>query len=462
MSILPARTGQQARSPVTDRANVSRIRAIRTPRRPPEHPFRRHPVLPGGSQGSAAVSLMEKGGATMGELRVAVVGAGIAGLTVAASLARAGVRCEVFEKTRHLREVGAGIQLAPNASRILVRLGLGHFLGAVAVRPEAIEMRRWDDNQAVARITLGQECADRYGAPYYTVHRAHLHQGLLELLPANTVHLDRPCIGVTEDADEVRLLFADGTTTTADVVIGADGIHSVVRETLLLDQPRFSGQTIYRGLIPAARLPFLGTEPKVLLWLGPQQHGVCYPVAGGRLISFGATTPADEWRTESWTAQGDVRDLVAAYDGWTGEFRRIIAAADTVSRWALHDRDSVSRWHTDRVVVVGDAAHPMLPFMAQGANQAIEDAAALAGFLGTATSATTGTALRSYADLRIPRTTAIQRDSRSATRLMHLPDGTEQQRRDAGELTGRTNLYHQDWLFGYDIERLVPAGQQPV
>ncbi|UUV31547.1 FAD-dependent monooxygenase [Amycolatopsis roodepoortensis] len=387
-------------------------------------------------------------------LRVAVIGAGIAGLTVAAALSRQGIRCEVFEQTRHLREIGAGIQLAPNATRVLRGLGLGDFLGVVAVRPEAIEMRRWDDNQVVARTTLGKECEELYGDPYYTAHRADLHRGLLELLPAGTVHLGRRCIGIEENTDEVVLRFADGFTTTADVVIGADGIHSAVREVLLADSPEFSGQTIYRGLVPADRLPFLLTEPKVVLWLGPEQHGVCYPVSAGKLISFGATTPAADWRTESWTAQGSVTELAGQYAGWNPEFQQVLSAAEAVNRWALHDRGALTTWSTDRVTVVGDAAHPMLPFMAQGANQAIEDAIALAGFLRGATPDSTGAALKQYEELRNPRTRDIQQNSRANAKVLHLPDGEEQRERDS-ELIGRANLRNQAWLYEYDVERIT-------
>ncbi|MBW4721483.1 FAD-dependent monooxygenase [Saccharothrix obliqua] len=389
----------------------------------------------------------------MRELSIAVVGGGIAGLATAAALHRVGLRCDVFEQTRHLREIGAGVQLAPQAVRVLRRLGVGSHLDKVSVHPRMVEMRRWDDNAAISRTTLGEECAELYGAPYLTLHRADLHRGLLEAVPEGTVHLGARCVSVTEHADAVELRFADGTTRTADVVVGADGIHSAVREVLVADEPRFSGQVIYRGLIPSGRLPFLVAEPKVVLWLGPGQHAVCYPVSRGASISVGFTVPAASGEVESWSAKGDPADVVAAYAEWNEEVRAIAGAADEVGQWALHDRDPITRWSTDRVTVVGDAAHPMLPFLAQGANQAVEDAVALAACLGATTDP--AAALRRYETARRERTALIQTRSRANTRVLHLADGEEQRERDLA-LRARANLHGQAWLYGYDVERELP------
>lgn len=383
-------------------------------------------------------------------MRVAIVGAGIAGQTVAAGLLRAGIRCQVFEQARQLREAGAGVQIAPNAAKVLHRLGLADHLRAVAVRPAAIEMRRWDTNRAFRRTPL-DACEALFGAPYYVVHRADLQRSLLQLLPEGTVRLGHRCIGVVEADDGVELRFEDGSSTTADVVVGADGVHSAVRDALVADEPRFSGQTISRGLVPAERVPFLLDEPKVVLWLGPEQHCVCYPVAGGKLVSFGATTPARGWRTESWSAEGSVEELVAAYSGWNDEVLRVLGAADSVGRWALHDRDNVDRWSTARITIVGDAAHPMLPFFAQGANQAIEDAIVLALCLKRASSDGIAASLRRYEELRKPRTARIHQISRDNARALHLPDGPEQSRRDSA-MNGSAGLGSQEWLYGYDAE----------
>ena len=384
---------------------------------------------------------------------VAIVGAGLAGLTLGAALDRAGVDFQVYEQAPRLAEVGAGVQLAPNATRLLHRLGLRDRLRTVAVMPQAIEMRRWDNGARLQRTPLGDACLSRFGAPYYTVHRADLHSCLLSRIPAGRLRLGVRCVAVTQTAGAARLELSDGTTVEADLVVGADGIHSVVREHLVRDRPRYSGQVIYRGLVPAARVPHLLAEPRVLLWFGPDQHCVCYPVSAGRQVSFGATVRASHQHWESWSAQGSVRDLAAAYAGWHEDVTRLIHAADTVGRWALHDRDALDRLSAGRVAVVGDAAHPMLPFRAQGANQAIEDAVTLARCLtgaGPADRAGTDAALRRYERLRLPRTNRIQQESRDNVRVFHLPDGAEQRHRDT--VATSSGLDRNDWLFGYDAD----------
>jgi salicylate hydroxylase len=390
------------------------------------------------------------------DLRIAIVGAGIGGLTLGAALTRAGIRCEVFEQTRQLREVGAGIQLSPNAVRPLVALGLGDYLAGVAVRPAAIEMRRWNTGEVLMRTPLGVECETMYGAPYYCTHRADLHQGLLELLPAGVIRLGMRCVGVEQRADGVRLRFADGTSTVADAVIGADGIRSVIRETLIADEPRFSGQTVFRGLAPAERLPHLVREPAVRIWLGPGQHFVCYPISAGRVVSFVATTPVDQWRDESWTAEASVTDVVGAYTDWNDDVWQVLAAADSVTRWALHDRDSVGRWSRGRVTLVGDAAHPMLPFGAQGANQAIEDAVALAACLASAGRDDVPVALQRYEKVRLPRTAAVHRSIRQNARNHHYADGDRQRDRDR-TMSAVWGLASLSWLYGYHAEQAVMA-----
>jgi salicylate hydroxylase len=387
-------------------------------------------------------------------MRVAVVGAGIAGLTVAAALSRAGIRAEVFEQADELGEVGAGIQISPNATRLLHRLGLTETLRTVAVRPKALEMRRWDDGRNLMRTTLGDQCEEMFGAPYYTVHRADLHGALLGLLDQRTVHLGRRCVAVDEGEDEVRLRFADGSTAVADVVVGTDGIHSVIRKLLVSDTARYSGQSVYRGLVPADRVESLVQQPAVRIWLGPGQHFVCYPISQGRLVSFVATTPADQWRTESWTTEGEVSDLLAAYSGWNDETRQLIAAADRVTRWALHDREAVARWSSHRVTVAGDAAHPMLPFGAQGAAQGIEDAVALARCLIAATPVSVPEALRRYGEVRTSRIATVQEFIRNNTRNHHHSDGPEQEGRDRA-MDENWGLRGQSWLYGYDAERSV-------
>ncbi|MFN2496473.1 MAG: FAD-dependent monooxygenase [Pseudonocardiaceae bacterium] len=385
---------------------------------------------------------------------IAVVGAGIAGLTVAVALARDGLRCHLLEQARLLSDVGAGIQLTPNATRLLHRFGIADRLREVAVAPRAIEMRRWNDNSVLCRIPLGEECEQRFGAPYYTVHRADLHRCLLERLPEGTVHLGLNCTSVAQHPDGVQLQFADGRRITPDLVVGADGIHSRVRGLLIRDEPRYSGQSIYRALVPAERVPFLLDEPKVVLWLGPGKHCVSYPVSGGRQISLAATVPHPHWIAESWSAPGRVQDLARAYAGWNREVQALTSAPSTVSRWALHDRESLSRWSTDRVTLIGDAAHPMLPFHAQGANQAIEDAVALATCLRDACPPSIAAAFSRYEQARVPRTSEVYRISRANTTALHLPDGEAQRSRDHALASGAALADH-EWIFDYDAQAAV-------
>lgn len=377
---------------------------------------------------------------------IGIVGAGIGGLTAAAALGRHGLDCAVFERTGRLGEVGAGIQLAPNAARVLHRLGLADELDRVAVRPSAIELRRWDDGSLIGRTELGERCERLYRAPYYTIHRADLHRVLRNRLAAGTVRLGQECVGVDVTARDAVLRLRPGGLATVPVAVGADGIHSVVRAGLVTDRPRFSGQLVYRGIVPGEAVPFLSTDPRVLIWPGPGRHAVAYPVRGGESVSFAATVPGEGWRDESWQAPGRVADLRAAYHGWCTEVTTLLAAATTVTRWALHDRDAIDRWGHGRVTLLGDAAHPMLPFLAQGANQAIEDAATLAGCLRHEVAPA---ALRRYEKLRQERTAQVHELSRRNTTLLHRPDP------DSGRPADPHDLRNKRWLFGYDAEAVA-------
>ncbi|HEX9034346.1 MAG TPA: FAD-dependent monooxygenase [Streptosporangiaceae bacterium] len=386
---------------------------------------------------------------------IAVVGAGIAGLALAAALDRHGLPALVFEQAAEPAEVGAGVQLAPNATRLLHRLGLAERLGEIAVRPAATEFRRWADDHVIARTVLGEECERQYGAPYYTIHRADLRDALASLVRTERVYLGRRVVAVRETADGAVLSFADGSRHSACLVAGADGIRSVARQALAADEPVFSGLGVYRGLVPATEVPELAAEPAVRLWLGPGSHLVCYPVQAGRLVSFAATVPCPVPGTESWTAEGTARDLRHAFRNWSPTVRRIVDGAPSVRHWGLYDRGPLRRLSTSRVVLVGDAAHPMLPFAAQGANQAIEDAMALAACLarpGTgAVRARIPEAAGRYRECRGPRTARLQQQARWNIGGMHLPDGAAQRSRDVG-LAASADLHRQAWLYGHDAE----------
>jgi salicylate hydroxylase len=385
-------------------------------------------------------------------MRVIVVGGGIGGLTAALTLMRAGLDVEVFEQAPELHEVGAGIQISPNATRILHRLGLGETLERIGVRPLTFEFIRWDDGRVLMRSPLGDECVQLFGAPYYHFHRADLQMVLAAAVPSKRIHLGYRCVGVAERHDRAEASFHDGSIAEADAIIGADGIHSAVRTAILgPESPRFSGNVAYRGLVPAARLAHLGMEPRSNLWVGPNRHFVHYFVGAGRYVNWVGVVP-DEWRVESWTARGEIADALAKFDGWHPRVREIISAADVTNRWALYDRDPLETWAVGRVALLGDAAHAMLPFMAQGAVQSVEDAAVLARCLGAVSTGGVAAALRRYEAIRKPRASQCQMGSRNNAVMFHLPDGEEQRTRDANLSSALNGLGSRGWLYAHDVE----------
>lgn len=371
-------------------------------------------------------------------MRVAVVGAGVGGLVTAASLAREGVPCVVFEQAGGAPEVGGGIQISPNGARVLHQLGLEPALRAVAARPAARELRRWRDGRLIGSIALGAAAAARYGAPYYALRRTDLCRMLLRV--AGTVRFGQRCVGLDESASGVRLRFAGGDAYDADVVIGADGIHSVVRRALASDTPRFTGHAVYRALVPAARLPWLAGPPRVMVWLGPGQHCVCYPAGGSGAVNLVATVEAA--RPPDGYTRGDAAQLAGAYAGWHPHVRALLTAADRLVHHGLFDRPPLPRWQRGRIAVVGDAAHPMLPFLAQGATQAIEDAATLAAHLRDPDG------LARYEELRRPRVDRVLAAVRESADGLHLADGPRQRLRDRRLAAAR--LPDQDWLYGWE------------
>jgi salicylate hydroxylase len=389
-------------------------------------------------------------------MRVIVIGAGIGGLTTALTLRRAGLEAEVYEQAQELREVGAGIQISPNASRILIRLGLGESLARDGVRPVAGQFLRWDDGRVLSRAALAEECERAFGAPYYHFHRADLLAALASAVPAQSVRMSHRCVGIESDNDGVAVRFENGVTVRGDVAIGADGIHSTVRQILVGDEsPRFSGHIAYRGLVPAVRLADLALETNATGWLGPDRHFVHYFVSGRRYVNFVAVVPGGDWRIESWTAKGEVADALKEFDGWHPQVRAIIGAADATNRWALYDRDPLERWTGGRIALIGDAAHAMLPYMAQGAAQSIEDAAAIAKCLARANAGELriDAALGLYQEKRRPRATRVQNGSRANGSIYHLRDGDEQRQRDAAFATAVAGTSTQNsWLYGHDAE----------
>jgi salicylate hydroxylase len=381
---------------------------------------------------------------------VAVVGGGIGGLTAAIALLRAGLDARVYEQASRVSSVGAGIQLAPNATRVLGRLGLLTAAERVAVRPTVFEFRRWDDGRVLSRTPLGESVERAYGAPHLTIHRADLVRLLAEALPADRVEVGRRCVGVDRRGTRPRVLFADGSRVGADVVVGADGIHSGVRQELFgVEDARFTGHVAYRGLVPAARLEDLQLGRRCTVWLGPGSHVVHYPVAASRLVNVVCVAEERSWRRESWTDRADPAQLRAAFHGWHPIVRTVVEAVDAPLKWALFDRDPQPRWSDGGVTLLGDACHPMLPYGAQGAAQAVEDAAVLAACLGDPHTDVLA-ALARYPALRQERTARVQAISRGNGVRFHLPDGPAQEARDAAMASAFGLSADIDWLYGHD------------
>jgi salicylate hydroxylase len=327
-------------------------------------------------------------------------------------------------------------------------------MARVAVRPSAIVFRRWRDGSVLGREELGESMESQYGAPYYHFHRADLLALLAEALGPGDIKLGRRLVDIEQDETGVTAHFQDGASERGDLLIGADGIHSRVRERLFgADNPRFSGQIAYRGLVAAERVAHLRLPLDVTNWLGPRGHFVHYYVSGGRFLNFIAVSEEATWTREQWSDRGSIHDAIRNYEGWHPQVATILTAVDETFKWALFDRNPLPEWTRGRVALLGDACHPMLPFMAQGAAQAIEDGATLASCLNNM-ALDVPAALRAYVASRKPRTTILQARSQASSGSFHLPDGPEQYERDQTYATVglRGNSEAMNRLYGHDAE----------
>src|SRR6516162_2583791 len=290
----------------------------------------------------------------MRALRIAVVGGGIGGLTAAVALRQAGFEVDVYEQAPELSEVGGGINMAPNATRVLRRLGLGPGLDREGIRPTGTHQRRWEDGRTLQKAPLNPLCEQLYGAPHMTIHRADLLAVIAAAFPAARIHLGHRLVGLADRGDRAEAWFENGAHIAADVLVGADGIHSAVRATLFgEEEPAFAGCVAYRGLVPVERIADLGLELGNQSWVGPGGHLVHYPVSRGGLLNFVGWTEHDEWNREDWTDRATIARALAAFEGWHPQIRQIIAAAETCFIWALFDRDPLPHWSVGRTTLLG-------------------------------------------------------------------------------------------------------------
>ena len=350
----------------------------------------------------------------MGTLRIGVCGGGVGGLAAALALRRVGHDVVVFEQSAQFARVGADLNLTPNAVRALDGLGLAEEIRATAARPTHRISRTWDTGEETSKLEMADTAERVYGAPQLTVHRADFLSALRSKLPADVIELGRRATAIGNRPDGVRLTFADGGTVDVDALVGADGIHSVVRNALFgPESPEFTGLVSYRSVVPRANLliPNLDAFTK---WWGPTPDVqiVTFPLNRGEETFVFATTPQDDWREESWTLKGDVDELRRVYASFHSEARALLAACTEVTKSALYVRQPMPEWSVGRTTLLGDACHPMVPFMAQGACMAIEDAIVLGRALDGVDATSIAAAFKRYEAARKDRTARVQQGSR--------------------------------------------------
>ena len=392
---------------------------------------------------------------------IAIIGGGIGGTAAAAFLAQAGVPSTVYEQASAIREIGAGLVVAPNAARLLRRLGVLDSLRERAVQLDVgWEFRRWADGTVLSAENLKTACERLYGEHTYSAHRADVLAAVAAAVPDGSIRLGKRCVRVSLDGDRVAVYFEDGEVIRPDILIGADGIHSVIRPRIATPSPpTYSGLCAFRALVPAERAPAFARRAAQVLWIGPGHHLVHYPVSAGEFVNVVAFAPAANYSVESWSATATLEEFLSEFDGWDPQLVGLIRAADTPGRWSLLDRAPLRRWSRGPVTLLGDAAHPMFPFFAQGAAQSLEDAALLASCLAADLDDPVR-ALRDYEALRIPRTTRLQEISHARAEVNHLLDGPEQVARDSG-FTAADPLVAHGWIYEYDPDVALASADRP-
>ena len=387
-------------------------------------------------------------GATTGRaLTVAIIGAGMGGLCAAVSLRQRGFDVHVYERSPQLGEYGAGLQLGPNCFRVFRALGLEAQLRANAFEPTNMVSIKWDDGSLRYRERMKGVYEKQFGAPYMLAHRGDLHKIFREQLPQECISASRHCTGAEMRGDTAVATFADGSQIEADVIIGADGIRSAIRQQLFgADQPRFTEQMAWRAIVPIDCVPrAFGPNNSTRLergeyfgWLGPNGHVICYPIGNGdQLNIFGGHVSLD-WVEESWTAPSSKEEFIAAHAGWNEALIEIFSHVGDVFKWGIFDRDPRPEWRSGRIVLLGDAAHPTMPTLAQGANMAIEDGYVIGACLERHRD-DPETGLREFVATRQPRTARVTLQSRQQfanNRMVPPPPPLSR-----------------DWIFEHDVTK---------
>lgn len=393
-------------------------------------------------------------------MRVLIAGGGIGGLTAALALLQRGFSVEVLEQASQLTELGAGVQLGPNATRTLYQLGLEDALKPLACVASGKQIRLWRTGQRWTLFDLGEEAIARYGYPYLTMHRADLHSVLVDAVSRSypgCIRLGATCSAVSQTADAVEVRLASGETVSGDALIGADGVHSRVRTSLFGDDaPVFSGCRAWRGVIPATALPAHLCGPQAFNWVGPGAHVIHYPLRGGQLINFVGIVERGDWQVESWTAQGTVDECRADFAGWHEDVHTFIDALDAPHKWALMHREPMDSWTLGRATLLGDAAHPTLPMLASGAAMAMEDGFILARCLHARPHDVPGALLR-YERARLERTARVVRGSSESARRFHNPALADANGAAAyvdAEWSRDKVHARYDWLFSYQVDEV--------
>ena len=371
--------------------------------------------------------------------KIVIAGAGIGGLCAALALAKRGFEVAVYEQSHQLGEVGAGLQLSPNAMHVLQTLDIADQVKARAFSPEFAVMRHYQTGKTYFTVPLGDTATQKYAADYLHIHRSDLHATLnFACNKANvSIHLGQAIQGYQQTAKNLIVQFENGENIEADLLIGADGIKSKVQACMLGQSPaEFTGQVAWRGVVEANKLPKGLIKPNANLWVGPGKHFVSYYLRGGELVNFVAVQERTDWHKESWNEPGDINELRKTFSGWHPEVTELLMATESCFLWALFDRAPLKQWTDQNVALLGDACHPMLPFLAQGAAMAIEDSYALAHCL--ASDRNTQVALQTYQNIRFPRTRDIQHNARKNESLYHMSSPIEKAK--LAVLSGLSNI----------------------